>query len=77
MSKRKPYNRHDKEFKREAIRLIKTSDKPVAQIGREIGVHSSTLYDWLQREEKINAPEEVVASNLNEKEEIRRLQKEL
>ena len=71
------HKRHDKEFMREAINLIKASDKPIAAIGRELGVHSSTLYDWMRREKKIFGYEESNTTKLNEEEEIRRLRREL
>jgi transposase len=40
---RKTYTR---EFKIEAIQLAESSDKPMAQIARELGVHPNTLYKW-------------------------------
>jgi transposase len=34
------------EFKREAIRLMKTSTKPAAVLARELGVPRNRLYKW-------------------------------
>ncbi len=34
------------EFKREAVRLMETSGKPVAQLARDLGVNDNNLYRW-------------------------------
>jgi transposase len=33
-------------FKREAVRLIETSGKPISQIARDLGVNDNNLYRW-------------------------------
>ncbi len=43
---RKQYSR---EFKLEAVRLVETSGKPVAEVERELGLSQGSLYHW-QRE---------------------------
>jgi transposase len=40
------------EFKREAIRLMKTAAKPAATLARELGVPRNRLYKWAQDAEK-------------------------
>lgn len=37
---------HTKEFKREAVRLMESIDKPVAQLARELGINRNQLYKW-------------------------------
>ena len=34
------------EFKQEAVRLVESSGKSVAQIARELGIHDNMLYRW-------------------------------
>lgn len=34
------------EFKREAVRLLETEEKPSAQLARELGVRRNQLYKW-------------------------------
>jgi transposase len=34
------------EFKREAVRLLETSDKESSQLARELGVRRNQLYKW-------------------------------
>jgi transposase-like protein len=43
MGKRKQYSR---EYKLEAVRLSETSDKTVAQLERELGLHRNQLVKW-------------------------------
>ena len=38
--------RYDPEFKREALRLWKTSGKTAAQVARELGVEPTMLFQW-------------------------------
>ncbi|MCP4233614.1 MAG: transposase [Aestuariibacter sp.] len=45
MTKR-TYKQYSKEFKLEAIRLADESDKPVAQIARELGIRQNQIYKW-------------------------------
>ena len=40
------------EFKREAIRLMKTSTKPATALARELDVPRNRLYKWAQDAEK-------------------------
>jgi transposase len=35
-----------KEFKEEAVRLAQSSDKPAAQVARDLGISDSALYLW-------------------------------
>ena len=37
------------EFRREAVRLMESSGKPVAQIARDLGVNDNVLYRWRRR----------------------------
>ena len=43
MTKRNTYT---KEFKLEAVRLLESSDKPGADIARELGIRRNMLYKW-------------------------------
>lgn len=38
--------RYPKEFKLEAVRLLKEGKKPIAEIARELGVKRTLLYRW-------------------------------
>ncbi len=44
------------EFKRDAVELVRTSGKPIAEIARELGIYDSTLGNWV-KQERINRGE--------------------
>jgi transposase len=42
-AERKSYT---EEFKREAVQLMESSGKPVAQLARDLGINGNNLYRW-------------------------------
>ena len=79
MSKATPY---PAEFKREAVKLAQSSGKTTSQIATELGVKSSTLYNWISQAMNTQKPiaKAKQAPNHRYKEleqENHRLQKEL
>jgi transposase len=46
MTKRKKF---PSEFKREAVRLMESSDKPSSEVARELGVRRNQLYKWKEQ----------------------------
>jgi transposase len=38
-----------KEFKRDAVELVRTSGRPIAEIARELGIWDSTLGNWVKQ----------------------------
>jgi transposase len=46
MTKRKSFS---SEFKREAVRLLESSQKPPADLARELGVRRNQLYKWKEQ----------------------------
>jgi len=61
-----------KEFKREAVRLLRTSGKNQTQVAREFGVSTSVLGVWMAMVES----EEKSGLTPDELEELKRLRKE-
>ena len=45
--RRKPRRRFSKEFKREAVKLLRDSGKGITQIANELGVTPSVLRTWV------------------------------
>lgn len=67
-----------KEFKLEAVQLVKSSHKPLAQIARDLGIADSTLHHW--RHLFDSAGEQAFPGSGHqtaEAEEIRRLKREV
>ena len=46
---RNPKKIYDVEFKKQAVQLLVTSGRPLAQVARELGVPVWNLRDWKQR----------------------------
>ncbi|MGI8825600.1 MAG: transposase, partial [Chloroflexota bacterium] len=45
----KSHASYPREFRREAVRLMRTGGQPMAQIGRELEVTVETLRQWLKQ----------------------------
>ena len=37
------------EFRREAVKLARSSDRPTSHIAAELGIKANTLYNWISR----------------------------
>jgi transposase len=61
------------EFRREAVELLKTSGRPLAQIGRELGVSTESLRLW-RKQIEIDAGEREGPSS-EERAELRELRR--
>jgi transposase len=48
-AKRRPYKTYAKEFKLEAVRMMESSDRPAADIARELGLRRNQLYKWKEQ----------------------------
>ena len=72
-TKRGP-QKFSEEFRREAVRLVRESDKSVKALGAELGVSETTLRQWLHAipAGKATAPGRV----LSLEEEVRRLRRD-
>jgi transposase len=59
MEDRQPRNRRwfTAEFKRDAVELVRTSGRPIAEIARELGIYDSTLGNWV-RQDRIDRGEQ-------------------
>lgn len=65
------------EFKRDAVSLVRTSKRPVAEIARELGVGESSLGNWVAQDRKARqaADPQAFAAEVAESEEVKRLRK--
>jgi transposase len=55
--------RYTREFKVEALRLVRESGKPVAQVARELGIQTNLLHTWRRKEENGVVPEGAFPGN--------------
>ena len=69
---------YTREFKVEAVQLVKSSGKPMSQVARELGISDSALYHWSKQ--LADQGEQAFPGSGHQtaqEEEIRRLKREL
>jgi transposase len=71
MARRRP-RRFSPEFKAEAVRLVQSSDAPIATIAQQLGIGKGTLCRWVEQTRPI--PREPVTED--ERSELTRLRRE-
>ena len=62
------------EVKRDAVQLVRTSGRPIAEIARELGIYDSTLGNWV-RQDRINRGEQDGLSS-DDRARLRELERE-
>lgn len=71
-------SKYPPEFRREAIELVKTSDRPRVEVARSLGISDSTLANWMQDERDARSREaDPDGLSMTEREELRALRKEV
>ena len=63
-----------KEFKRDAVALVRTSGRPIAQVARELGIYDSTLGNWVRQDAIDRGEREGLTTE--ERERLRQLEAE-
>ncbi len=62
------------EFKAEAVKLARSSEKPLSELARDLGVSTETLRNWHKQQQTDAGKRDGVTTD--EREELRRLRKE-
>ena len=62
------------EFKRDAVEIVNSSDKSIAQVARELGIYDSTLGSWVKQDEIDRGVRDGVSTS--EREEVTELRRE-
>ncbi len=71
-------SKYPPEFRREAIELVKTSDRPRVEVARSLGISDSTLANWMQDDRDAQARQaDPDGLSMTEREELRALRKEV
>ena len=74
MEKRRKYTA---EFKREAVRMMESSDKPCSEVARELGVRRNQLYKWKEQMSQRGGEAFRGSGRRQPSDELRRLRQEL
>lgn len=71
--------RYTPEFRARAIQFCEDSDRPIAEVARELGVAYQTLYQWMLKAGKAGGRARVDQEPVEEtkEEELRRVRREL
>jgi transposase len=64
----------DEEFRQGAVRIVRETGKPVAQVARELGVNAGTLANWVARDKRARGGEGRLSED--ERAELVRLRRE-
>ena len=67
-------HRYPDQFKREAVELVRVSDRPVGQIAKELGVSDQSLRNWIAQVDASRGKSELTS---DEREELKALRKEI
>ncbi len=72
---RRPRRAFSKEFKRDAVDLVRSSNKSIAQVARDLDLTESALREWVRQTDVDDGRRDGMSSA--EREELARLRKEL
>ena len=71
---RRSRRRFSDEFKRDAVEIVRSSDKSIAEVARELGIYDSSLGSWV-RQDQVNRGERDGVSS-NDKDRLLELERE-
>jgi transposase len=64
----------DREFREGAVRIVRETGKPIAQVARELGINDGTLANWVGRDRRARDGDGVLSED--ERAELVRLRRE-
>jgi transposase len=67
-------SKYPEQFRADAVELVRTSDRPLRQVARDLGVNHETLRNWVKTAEKQAGPPPT-ASGGADQDELRMLRK--
>jgi transposase len=68
-------NKYDREFREGAVRIVKETSKPIAQIARDLGINEGTLGNWVARDREARQGTDGLSTS--DVEELKRLRAEV
>ena len=69
--------RYPVEFRREAVELVRSSQRPVAEVARSLGIAEGTLWNWIKADREASERDaDPEALSESERAELKRLRRE-
>lgn len=65
----------DPDFREGAVRIVRETRKPIAQVARDLGINEGTLANWVNKDIQARLPRNGGVSE-SEREELKRLRRE-
>ena len=66
--------KYDPEFREGAVRIVRETGKPIAQVARDLGVHAGTLGNWVDRDRRARG--ETEGLSVDERARLQHLERE-
>ena len=71
-------NKYPDQFRRDALDLVKSSGRPIAEVARSLNIAEGTLWNWVKAErEATERDRDPDALSESERDELKRLRKEV
>jgi transposase len=67
-------SKYPEQFRADAVELVRTSDRPLRQVARDLGVNHETLRNWVKTAEKQAGPPSAESGGADQ-DELRMLRK--
>ncbi len=67
--------KYDSEFREGAVRIVRETGKPVAQVARDLGIHEGTLGNWVNKDRAARGETEGLTGD--ERAELSQLRKDV
>lgn len=69
------YRKFDEDFRQGAVRLVRETGRPIAEVARELGVNEGTLGNWVVKDRRKREGSDAAVSE-SERAELERLRRE-
>jgi transposase-like protein len=67
--------RFDPDFKEGAVRIVRETGKPIAEVARDLGIHDGTLGNWVAKDRASRGDGEALSDN--ERARLKELEREV